>query len=754
MTFINTKTNIDTFIRWLIPILYFLIPIAFYLRTYDSCQIKITVFQIGVTTLLGLWLVRLLEKDSRFFSDKLIVILPLILYLISGCISFLISQFPIKSYPEFTRRVLYIGLALMIIHLFDEEKYVKRLLYFFIAAGWISCLYGLVQFIDTRFFPPPPQHGIDPFIWRHAFGNSLFSTHGNPGFFADFLVVLSPVVLGMILKTRSIWLILLFILSIFNLPMAIDKEGWAGFFFGICAFILLWITFFSKLNKNTSRKIVTGGIIVIVLICMTTMMYLIKHRTDGIKFRAYTWLSTYEMILKRPVFGSGIGTFWIAYPKYRRPQIFFIEGRHNTETDHPENEYFEVWYDEGLVGLGIFLWLITTFIVIGLRALRRYTSATGVNSDLSATTELDNRVYYLLGILSSFIGLLIENLISVPTRFISIGIFFWYFIALIAVLSLPSIRSDLDDITVKIRDKISKLMLKRVLQILIIICIIFLNIIFCRFFIADMEHNIAIYFAKRSDWVLALIHFNNATHYHKDFVMPHYFMGNILNDRFIMYKTFHSLFDDDKITRDDSERAIAKYDDVKRFAPNYVQVHYQTGLIYLKLGEYYAQKERYDIAKSWENYFKAIENFEKYREIDPVFDQTYLRIAYVYIKLGDFKKAEETYLAHIDSPNICRRGGNNILWEDWSIRRLHEYSETAVNLGNAYYVQNKFSEAEQFYRQAIKYNPRNINAWKNLLVLMLHSNRTIEIITIAKEMLKIDPNNVDAKRVLNNLGNN
>ena len=43
-----------------------------------------------------------------------------------------------------------------------------------------------------------------------------------------------------------------------------------------------------------------------------------------------------------PIWGNGIGSFRIIYPAFRRPQIFHIEAKHNTETDHAEDEYWEV----------------------------------------------------------------------------------------------------------------------------------------------------------------------------------------------------------------------------------------------------------------------------------------------------------------------------------------------------------------------------------------------------------------------------
>ena len=53
---------------WWLPLLYFLISSLFYLRTYDSAQVKITIMQMGGLALLTLWLSRLIEAGGGRFK--------------------------------------------------------------------------------------------------------------------------------------------------------------------------------------------------------------------------------------------------------------------------------------------------------------------------------------------------------------------------------------------------------------------------------------------------------------------------------------------------------------------------------------------------------------------------------------------------------------------------------------------------------------------------------------------------------------
>src|SRR5437667_8501313 len=76
-------------IIWWLPILYLLISSLFYLRTYDSAQVKITIMQMGGLALLTLWGARLLEAGKSAFSkDDLVTLSPFLAFLLVGILSF------------------------------------------------------------------------------------------------------------------------------------------------------------------------------------------------------------------------------------------------------------------------------------------------------------------------------------------------------------------------------------------------------------------------------------------------------------------------------------------------------------------------------------------------------------------------------------------------------------------------------------------------------------------------------------------
>jgi len=546
------------FIAYSLPLFFFLVVNSFYLKTYDSAQIKITFTQMGATVLAFAWLVRALVEGKLPFSRKdMVYVAPFLAFLASGVVVWLHTPFKDWSLEETLRRVFYVILALVTLAEIHSNERMKRLWRWLIAAAWAAIGYGLIQYIDGRFMRPPGP-GIDPFIWRGAFGPRVFSTFGNPNFYGNFLVILTPIVLASVLREKgsiarpfivlglaiflvvsidkmtlglfggfdpslgivfdaliiallaifvyastwrvgsssslSMYLILFAVLFV-NLYSTETKGAWMGYiaaigvtvwlifeyflhfeehlvepkrYFGlvvglacflaidillmVVAFVLplfrgpvdqigfqiLWIptllfaivsvlTILWLLGKPWNLKKLIYGFLVFFMVTMGGgVLQFAKGRLVSISFRMFTWISTWEMVRTNPILGNGVGTFKIIYPAFRRPQIIALEARSNTETDHAEDEYLEVWQDEGIVGFGVFLWMVFTALFLGFKQLRWYSThraQDGPRSRKMLNIESDPRSYEVMGYLGAFIGALIHWFVDVSIRFVSSGVF-------------------------------------------------------------------------------------------------------------------------------------------------------------------------------------------------------------------------------------------------------------------------------------------------------------------------------------------
>ncbi|MCX5797438.1 MAG: tetratricopeptide repeat protein [Elusimicrobia bacterium] len=809
-------------IIWWLPILYCLISSLFYLRTYDSAQVKITVMQMGGAALLAMWAARLLEAGWGVFNkDDLVCLSPFLAYLAVGILSFAHAPYHMASVDFFLRHFFFMTAALIVIYEFDARA-MERLTDILVLTAWIAVGYGFLQWVDITWFPKGAGNGIDPFIWRGAFGDRIFSTYGNPNFFADFLVIVFPILLTQYLKTRRFSLIPLMAMLVVDLLMTGTKGAWLGFalvifLFGVVAFI-----YFPAVVAPI-RKAVLSCVVVGILVLFGYVARDLRARVVSVNFRLFTWESTWEMIMTHPWIGTGVGSFPPIYPAFRRPAIFHIEGKHNTETDHSEDEYLEELFDNGILGFGIFIWLILSTLVVGFRSL-------GQLSTFFSTKDgrAPPRAYDLVGYMIAFMGMLGHNCFDVSLRFVSSGVYLGLLSGTIVNLARGKALYEFHDLRgaaapaaaaqgsdppapastwkllcefliwparlaawggllyaaflllsefSSLQGSLGRLPMGGELMqwwlawgvfagcvLSLIGLFLYLTYLsqnpvvplviagmlyplyqFWGYFKADVNHNIAIYFSKDRHWDEALAHYLKVRTLNPNFVMSMYFMGNVYNDRFNMNKVYNPGWGDaGNAPRDDYERALDSYEYVRQFAPNYVQMHHQVGNLHMRRAEWAMSQGR--VEESDRYLRKALTRFYMYQAIDPVFEPNYFRIGQIYMiwaqraqqqgrkdeARANFEKAVETYEMLIDAPKCAVDRSlldkaylrNSILSyqpyvqiDDAPLAHKHESAEAYTNLANAYFMLERWKDAEKAYRRALVINPGFAQASTNLAVL-------------------------------------
>ncbi|MDD5301596.1 MAG: O-antigen ligase family protein [Elusimicrobia bacterium] len=820
---LDQRADAETFahraiITWL-PLLYLLISSLFFLRTYDSAQVKISMMQMGGLGLLTMWLARLAVAGRHALNrEDLVCLSPFLAYLFWGVFSYLKAPYHMSSTDFLLRHLFYMTVALITIYEFDEAA-VARLFKILIWTAWIAIGYGALQFVDNSMFPPGPGKGIDPFVWRGAFSDRVFSTYGNPNFYGDFLVIMFPILVTQWFKTRRWSLVVLIGLLLLSLVKTGTKGAWLGFalvcfIFGVIAFV-----FFPDQTKNYRKQVlgIVGGLV------LGFLGYTAKDLTGrvvSINFRLFTWEATWDMIRTQPWTGTGIGSFPPIYPAFRRPAIFHIEGKHNTETDHAENEYLEQFFDNGILGFGIFIWLIVSTLVVGFRSLGQLTTTAMLKDGRPPPRAFD-----LIGVIVSFMGMLGHNCFDVSLRFVSSGVYLGLLSGLIVNVARGKALYELHarpaapavdaDAGVPFWTTVSEMLiwplrlaaaggvlylaffkgwsllrsvpfggmfgefcllqgpLSRVpgggelLQwwlawgvfaacmlwlgwVMIRLCLLSENPVvpllvlamlsplyqFWGYFKADIHHNVAIYFSKERQWEPAVGNYLIVNKLNPDFVMSKYFLGNVFNDRFNMTKAYLPNWGDtDNVPHDDYERAMYWYDEVRKLAPNYVQMHHQIGNLHLRRAEWATNNGHPEEAQKYLD--MALVRFKLYYQIDPVFAPNYYRMAQIYMIRKQYDLAVKTYQALIDAERcgvkesllekpwlrntILAYQPYELLDGKWAHRhvganRPRESAEAYTSMANALFMDNRFPEAEQAYRTALSYDPTFEMAKKNLEV--------------------------------------
>ncbi|PIU19063.1 MAG: hypothetical protein COT16_00245 [Elusimicrobia bacterium CG08_land_8_20_14_0_20_44_26] len=684
---------------FLTPIFCFMAAVFFYLKTYDSATIKITVVQVGGFFLIGIFFVRMLERGLKFSKEEIIFLLPVAAYFLWGCFSYAKSPFKMwASFEEFWRRCVYTGLIFIGFLEFRKVRDVKYFTFILLLTGFVVCAYGVMQ-----------KFGIDPFAWKGAFGGRQFSTFGNPNFFGAWLVGVSAFPLCYFLKTKNPLYIGLYFLTAYNVYISITKGSFIGFMTATATAFILIVIFAGFINRRKALKYLKIGL-PLAIICL---LYLVYRAGNPIsyRFRIFTWMSAMEMAKKHPLAGTGIGSFKETYPMFRHPEIFYIEGKHNTETDHAHCEYFEVFYEDGIIGFGIYLLIM--FIT--------FYSATGKLGkmarvpDYSKNPEIIDRTFLIIGWVAGAVGMFVQAGVDVHMRFVSSGHIFWLMIGVIGALTFP--EKEKKDFVIKIND-----LTKIILEFAVIIVTVFFMLFFRRFFIADVNHNIAIAYSKQGVWDRALFHYDRVLTLWPRFIMAHYFMGNVYNDRWNVTAQYNPLWDKGLpvgTQRTDPQRTIAKYDDVLRLAPNYVQVHYQEGNIYLKMGQFE----------------KAIEKFNKAIDIDPIFPLSPFRKGYCLVRLGRYAEAEAAFREAIAKDK--KESGR-------------EFVEAYTNLANVLYLGKKYAEAEKYYIRVIEITQK-LESFMSLLSFYRNTNQTAAAKVLCQKILEVDPKNQEVREILRKL---
>ncbi len=694
------------FLAYALPFLYLLTSIAFYLHTYDSAQVKITLVQMGGVVLIGFWYVSVLCDLEKQWDQYALVAVPLMACLASGILSFSHTVYRGGSLDEFLRRVFYIHFALIALREFNTVERIRRLILYLLIAVGIASFYGLVQFIDSKFFVSPIP-GIDPFIWRQAFSKKVFSTFGNPNFFGNFLVILTPITLALLLKRNSDrpasvllfglatgivsallwrlddWMALLQLSSWSSIAVTLtlcayaffavvrfsflgllfflitlctiateSKGSWIGYTAGFVSFLMLVLFYFSQFQSEHLRKTILRSAVVILVFSTVSVGIYSQKRITSFRFRVATWVSTWEMALWHPVWGNGIGSFRILYPAVRRVQIFHIEGKHNTETDHAEDEYWEVLQDEGVLGFGIFLWMIATFSTLGAKALGRFTEGLSVRDPVTGKrkTAQDPRAFYMLGVLSAFWGMLMHNFMDVSLRFVSSGIFLWLLAGLIGAMVVHDPMPATDAIAdSKGEDHSTPTHPKGLLLLGQGLCALVFGYLTWMVLsdFNDAQGSFVGIFGEQLLWLIGWIAMlvtlagfwyglyrvtKSFRHVYGFLVLLivmawplkifwGYFMADVYHNRgiyfskqgkweeaianynkvvgnnpnYIMGYYFLGNVYTDRWGPGDVERAMQEYERVWAIAPNYVQTHHQAGLVYLKKGQ--DERRQYDVLR-------------------------------------------------------------------------------------------------------------------------------------------------------------
>ena len=649
-------------VRWLAAF-SFLIPLCFCFYTYDSAQVKITLFYIASCGAFFIWLSGLIYKRQSYITKKnFYTLLPLIIYILYLFSSYFFKPYRLARLDSFTRELFCITLFLPACFELEEEDF-KTLLKYFFKSAWLVFIYGILQIFNLDFLP-----------WKNFFGNRIFATMANPNFLGSFAVFTSVLSVFSFLISRKKSLIVLFVLALINLIFTQSKGAWLAFGFTLISGGFTFLYFFSDTYKKHQKKIFFSVLIVFILSAVFAFCFSVK-RGQSVSFRLSTWRATLDMIQASPLTGTGLGSFEFIYPAYKRPEIFYMEKLHNMESQHAENYYLEQCSTLGLLGFGLFLWVFL------------YVSKQAFFSLKKLAKEERQKAFLLAGFCLAGLSIYIHNFVDVSIYFVSTGFFLILFNAAILKLSF----GPFEKISSKETSEHSVYFKPVFFLTLIALAGIFtyIQIVFWKDFYINSKSFLAVIYStffiglffavvfllfnvmkktkKTGVCLLALItgvlclffwfgfmsnvcfsratslaekgrfeslgYYTKAIFYNPFSPTLRNFRGLQFTNRFDLTERRDTSLGDGKETSNDYKRALRDFEKTKELAPNIVLLHYNIGNLYLK----YASKQTGE--QRTQAYLKAEENFKHALLLDPVEENIYFQLANMELERSNLAKA-------------------------------------------------------------------------------------------------------------------
>jgi len=481
--------------------LVILVPIAF----YPYC---ITVFIPAkemiaeVLIVLGLmfWGLKIINKEELKFTPT-----PLnfpILSFISICVlsliwsnSFFVS---LKELPLFLAGPL---LYFIINNSINDERQINRILDILLLVGALFGIYGIFQY-----------NGIDFSFWISNIGRQqVFGLFGNVNYFAEYLIVPLPIAVSLFLVSQNKFKRILLLIGIVAMGASLTFTFTRGSYLSFgSALIFMFFLFLISRGKGFIKNNKKIFIIILVAIIIITFLFVvptplnksgtviskIKSRISVTQLtqdssynrRIAIWKFTGMMIKDHPLLGSGIGTY--KYNTLRYQAEFFAQGENRSLYPHgfadkAHNEYLQLWAELGIIGLGIFIWLMISYFRFGLKILRKIKD--------------EYRQGIIIGLMGAVVAVLVDSIFGFPLHLPATIVLFWLALGLTVAVGLLKDEVNVQEINLsKENSNISRF--KPLFYIGVIFLTVFLGITIARPFIARVYSYYANKEIKNENW--------------------------------------------------------------------------------------------------------------------------------------------------------------------------------------------------------------------------------------------------------------
>jgi O-antigen ligase len=393
-------------------VMLFIAPIA---PDIKLVRPKLLVLQTGLFGAVVLWCI-ISATRGALIVRKGWTLLPIAVYAVLGALFYQLSPDKPVALTEFNRCVVSLCAYVAALHLIRSPAQTRWCLGSWLTGTFLAAVYGILQHSGGVGFIGVPHM------------DRVMSTFGNPIFFAAHLVISLPVALGLLADmsdhgshgkdfqgtkyfiTRMALAVFLFV-GLWALLLTKTRGAYLGFSVAILTFVVLRVYHRTphaadgkrvQHNQGASMAMsrirlglsVGGAVVVVGIFAYATRAIWSRQQAHLL-----IWRDTVSMWTTHPWFGIGTGTFHLYFPQFASDALKSIWPQGQCIVNDAHNEFLQIMVETGIIGIGVFLWLLATF----------FFSQTRTNHGRRAMID---------GMVAGAAGLLAQNMVSVDMRFI------------------------------------------------------------------------------------------------------------------------------------------------------------------------------------------------------------------------------------------------------------------------------------------------------------------------------------------------
>ena len=333
-----------------------------------------------------------------------------LLYFAAVCLSWPLSMFPALSARYLPYHITCALCVLTVVSTVEEEKQLVRLAGFGCLGMGAASVEGILQ----RLGGLEMDRSYVDLSLNADLPSRIFSAYENPNAFAEVLVFLIPVAVGLLLGARSLWWKLVGLgtagLGGLALIMTYSRGSWVGLAVAGVVFVFLW-----------NRKLLPM-FIALALLCvpflpdhvLNRLLTIFNSGDTSTSSRVPLWEAAIGVLQRSPVTGAGLGG---DAGRAAVRELGTFHGSRGAFT-HSHNVYLQLWLEHGLLGVAAFLAGCCNAVKRGAKA-----------SALSACPPQARLV--IIGAAAAVCGSLVSGMADYLFTYPRVMLIFWFTVSLL-----------------------------------------------------------------------------------------------------------------------------------------------------------------------------------------------------------------------------------------------------------------------------------------------------------------------------------